>query len=168
MSTFADIPVRANDDDITADWFNALRLAGIIASKYYDAVCGSGGSAGGCTHASLAAALADSAILAGSRILVISSETTATINTISKANIAIEFAPGITFTAGAATTCIQISAGGVRIRGARFSGFSRGVQIDNGYNNCFILENRFASCTDPVFDLNSTPNNVIFNNLSEL
>lgn len=134
------------------------------AAYAFDAVVGSGS---GCTHATLAAALADAAVVAGSRILVTSSATIATMVTVSKANMLIEFSPGVTYTAGAATKAITLGAAGNRIRGGRFSGFATAIEISNTFNNQFVTECRFASCTTDVDDLNTTPNNVIVNNITE-
>lgn len=126
------------------------------------------GSAAGCTHSTLAAALADSAVVAGSRILVTLSATVDTSAiTISKANLLIDFAPGVTYTAGTSTTCFTISAAGVRIRGARFSGFTTAITVSSTYNYCYITECRFASCTNEVTEADATPNNVIIGNITE-
>lgn len=127
------------------------------------------GSEGYCTHATLTAALADTTnVPAGSRILVVSN---ATINTsaisLNVANLYIEFAPGVTYTAGTSATGLTIAAAGIRIKGGRFSGFTTGISISNTFNNNFITECRFASCTSDVVDNNTTPNNVIFGNITE-
>jgi hypothetical protein len=120
-----------------------------------------------CTHANLAAALADSAVPAGSRILVVSNQTLAATISVTKANMYIEFAPGVTLTAGVATTGITLGAAGNRIQGARLSGFTNGISITNTFNNNFIMGCRFASCTNEVVDNNTTPNNVVLGNISE-
>jgi hypothetical protein len=149
----------------TAAHFNAA-FADIDAFKLvYKAVVG---SVAGCTHATLSAALADSAVVAGSRILVTSSETVNTSAiTISKANLLIEFMPAISFTAGTSTGGLTISAAGVRIKGGRFSGFTNAITISSTYNYCFVTECRFASCTNQVVESDSSPNNVIMGNITE-
>lgn len=130
----------------------------------YTAVVGSGAF---CTHADLATALADSGVAAGSRILVTESQTIDTTISITKANIQIDFLPGVTFTQGAATTGITVGAAGCRIKGGRFSGFTTAISISSSYNYNFITECRFASCTNEVTEVDSAPNNIIANNISE-
>jgi hypothetical protein len=125
------------------------------------------GAASYCTHATLALALADSNVPAGSRILLLDNATITSTMTISKANLLIEFAPGVTYTNSAAGTCLTVAAGGTRIMGGRFSGFTTGISISNTFNNNFIKNCRFASCTSDVTDNNTTPNNVISDNISE-
>lgn len=126
------------------------------------------GSASGCTHATLAAAISDVNITAGSRILVTENYT---VNTsaisISKANLVIEFLPGVTYTSGTSATGITIAAAGNRIKGARFSGFTTAISISATFHYNFITECRFASCTNEVVEVDASPNNVILGNITE-
>lgn len=125
--------------------------------KIYQAIVGSGD---GATHASLAAALADAGVVAGSRILVTESQALAATINITKANLLIEFQPGVTFSKDTANTGISIQADGVRIRGGRFSGFSTGgdkaIEVQAGSDYTFITECRFASCDTEVDDAADT------------
>jgi hypothetical protein len=125
------------------------------------------GSTNDCTHSSLELALADPAIVSGDKILVVESATLNTPVTISKSNIAIEFGSGVTYTNGTATTCFIVSASGTRISKARFSGFTTAITISSSYQNNFVTECRFASCTNEVTEDDSAPNNVIAMNLTE-
>lgn len=126
------------------------------------------GSEAYCSHANLTAALADSAVTAGSKILVVTGETVNTTGiSISKANLQIEFMPGITFTAGTSAKALIIGAAGVRIKGGRFSGFTTAIEITDTFNFNFVKECRFASCTTDIDDLNTTPNNVFSDNITE-
>jgi hypothetical protein len=147
------IPTGAAADDYTL-----LKKAILIltnAQNIFQAVVG---STPGCTHATLAAALADAAVTAGSRILVTASEAINTMVSISKTNVLVEFQPGVTFSKGAAAKGIQLNASGVRIRGGRFSGFNGGadkaIEVAAGANYCLISECRFASNTTDIDDLN--------------
>lgn len=139
--------------------------AGVAQYTGYSAIVG---SAPYCTHADLAAALADAAVTAGSKILVVSNQT---INTsaisIAKANLQIEFMPGVTFTNGSAGTGLAIAAGGVRIKGGRFSGFTIAISIGATFQFNFITECRFVSCASEVVEVDSAPVNVVANNITE-
>lgn len=128
----------------------------------WDAVVG---TSNGCTHATLALALAS--VSAGARILIVSDDTLNSTLTISNNNIELVFAPGVTYTNGTAGTGITVAATGIRVKGGRFSGFTTAISISNTFNANFISECRFATCTNDVTDNNSTPNNAIFGNITE-
>lgn len=130
----------------------------------YTAIVGAGAYA---THATLAAALADTNVAAGSKILVCDSQTINTTISIAKANISIDFLPAVTFTNGTAGTGITVAAGGVRIKGGRFSGFTTAINISATFQYNFVMECRFSSCTAEVTEADSAPINVITNNISE-
>lgn len=137
--------------------------AAAASSALYNAVVGAGG-----THATLPLALA--AASAGWKIYVADS---ATINTgggatVSTDNTQIDFGPGVTYTKGTLTgTALDINAVGVRINGARFSGFTTAIQVESGKNFNFVKECRFNLCTTQINDLNSAPNNVYSDNITE-
>jgi hypothetical protein len=130
----------------------------------YSAIVGSSSFA---THPNLAAALGDAAVLAGSKILITENATINTTITISKANIALDFLPGVTLTNGTAGTGVSVEAAGCRIKGGRFSGFSTAISIASGHQYNFVTECRFASCTTEVAEADAAPVNVINNNISE-
>lgn len=156
--------IRANSDTkkieayINAGWQDLNNYTGYAAIV---------GSAAYCTHADLAAALADAAVAAGSKILVTASETLNTTLTMSKINYQIDFLPGVTLTNGTAGTGITVAAGGCRIKGGRFSGFTTAISISATFQYNFITECRFASCTNEVTEVDGTPNNLIFANITE-
>jgi hypothetical protein len=126
------------------------------------------GSSSGCTHATLAAAISDVGIVAGSRILVTENYTVDTSPiSISKANLQIDFSPAVTYTAGTSVTGITIDAAGIKIRGGRFSGFTTAISISSTFNYNWITECRFATCTNEVVEVDATPNNVILGNITE-
>lgn len=149
----------------TAANFNAAFADKDAFGLTYHAIVG---SSSGCTHANLAAALSDVAILAGSKILVTESQTINTSSiSISKNNIEIIGLPAVTYTSGTSATGITIAASGVRIKGLRFSGFTTAISISSTYNYNFITECRFASCTNEVVEVDATPNNVILGTITE-
>lgn len=124
-----------------------------LAAQYNAIVKSSGG-----THTSLAAALADIAVPAYSRIYVASNESISIPVQVTKNGVRIEFAPGVTFTkAAAAARAIQVSADDVRIENGRFVGFNgvgeSGILIDAGSSRTRILNNNFAACTTDIDDL---------------
>lgn len=155
----------ANGVPATAANFNA---AFADFDAFYFAYSAIVGSASGCTHATLAAAIADVNVTTGSRILVTEDYT---VNTsaisISKANMQIDFLPSVTYTNGTSATGISIDAAGNKIRGARFSGFTTAISIAATFHYNFITECRFASCTNEVTELDSAPNNIILGNITE-
>lgn len=118
-----------------------------------------------CTHTTLAAAIA--AVSAGDRILIVSNLDIATSVTINKANLLIEGMPGVTINEDGAATGFIISAAGVRLKSLRFLDFTTAISITDTFNNNFITECRFNNCTTEINDLNTTPNNVLFMNLTE-
>jgi len=157
--------IRYNNDNNVFEGFANSNWGSLGGYNGFAAITG---SASFCTHATLAAALADVAVVAGSRILVTESETVATTNSVTKANMHIEFLPGVTLTQGAATTGIDIGAAGCRIKMGRFSGFTtNAINIQATFQNNFVTECRFASCTAEVTEADAAPNNVIANNITE-
>ena len=130
----------------------------------YDAVIG---SLPYCTHATLAAAVADASLGAGSRVLIVSDATLNATVTLNKANWLIEFAPGVSYTNGTAGTGLDIAAGGIRIRGGRFVGFTIAVNIGATFQYNFITECRFNTCTAEVEEDDATPVNFYATNITE-
>lgn len=128
-----------------------------VAFQGFNAVVGTGA---GATHPTLAAALADVLVTAGSRILI---KEDATINAtiqVTKHNIELKFMPGVTYSKGTATTCIQVSADGFKMYGGRFAAWSVGgdkaILIDATSDYSMIRDVRFASCDTEIDDLAST------------
>lgn len=167
-ATAAAASATAANGSQTAAAASAVAAAASAAAVYrlYQAIVG---GLTGCTHANLAAALADVTLVAGSRVLVVSNETVDTAPiTLSKTNWLVEFLPGVTFTQGTSTTGLSITASGVRIKGGRFLNFTTtAINIDAAAQNNFVTECRFANCTNEVIEAGSAPNNVIMMNISE-
>lgn len=156
--------IRYNSDTNSFEGYQNSSWSSLGGYTGYAAIVG---SASFCTHATLAAALADSAVTAGSKILVTSDETLNSTVSVTKADMRIEFMPGVTFTNGSAGTGISIGAAGVRIIGGRFSGFTLAINITTGFNFNFINECRFVSNTTNWTEADPTPNNSILNNIFE-
>lgn len=139
-------------------------LDGLTAkfAPYYDAVVG---SIAGCTHSTLAAAIA--AASPGWRILIVSDLTVNTTISVNVANLQIESKPGVSFTNGTAGTCLTLAASGIKLLNNRFSGFTTAISITDTFKNHVIMGNRYATCTNLVTDNNTTPNLVDLGNLEE-
>jgi hypothetical protein len=119
----------------------------------FDAVVGAGS---GCTHATLAAALADAALTTNVTVLLRDSQTLATTIAMSKAGWRIKARPGVTLTAGVATTAIAVTAANCVIEGLRFSGFATAVSFSAAADYGRVLNCNFATCTTEVDDSSAT------------
>ncbi len=115
------------------------------------------GSAAGCTHTTLALALADSAVTNGMEIVLTASFSLTSTLTISK-SVKIRGLPGVTITKGApATTGLSLDATGITIEGLRFAGYTAGgnvaVSLLATATYCRVRNNNFAAGTDTeVYD----------------
>ena len=135
-----------------SDWIDWLDIC-TSKSTGFDAVVG---SLPNCTHADLNAVMADSAIPQGAKINVVTDLNPTLTQQITKNNCEIIFRPGVNFNfASSATTGLQLSAAGIRIRGGRFVNWTtQAILIDAGSNYCFIVENRFVNNAVDVTDNN--------------
>jgi hypothetical protein len=155
------------------NWLKYLESATdvLIASNLeFDAIVG---SAPGCTHATLAAAVA--AASAGWKVLVTESANVAARITLNKADMEIMFKPGVVFTKTGDTVCFEYSTARVKVRGGRYVGWTGGSnkvhRLLSGADYCSILENVFGAGTteevdDAAVDDDKKP--VVANNLSEV
>ena len=141
---------------------------GATGSREWDAVVGDS-SLLGVTHETLKAALDDSGILAGSKILVLRDETISNTPSIDKNDIELVFKPGVTFTKGTSLKGLIVNANGCRVKGARFADFSTGgdigIEIAAGKVYNFVNENRFSNCDTSISGV--VGNNVVTNNIEE-
>lgn len=111
------------------------------------------GTADGCTHATLAAALADAALTTNVTVYVTLSATIATSIAMAKAGWEVEFAPGVTYTAGGATVCFTVSAARCSFKRARLTGFTTGFLFQAGGLHGRVADCYFtSSMTDNVDD----------------
>lgn len=85
------------------------------------------GSAPYCTHATLAAAVADSGTQVNSRVLLTESYTVPTTITLTKAGWRISAYPGVTYSNGAAGTGFNVQAANIEFSQLRLSGFTTGM-----------------------------------------
>jgi hypothetical protein len=115
----------------------------VAAGKQYAAIVG---STADCTHANLAAALADSAVPAGSKILQKVSETAATRYSVSKSDIRIECMPGVSFSKNGDTVCFEVSGARFKLTDGRILGFTASG------DNASILSTSFGVGTDTEVD----------------
>lgn len=108
------------------------------------------GSAAYCTHATLTAAVADSGVGSNINVLVTESLTLASTINLTKSGWKIFFAPGVTYTSGAATTGISMQAANIEVWRARFSGFTTAITCTSAWTYGRVLFTNFATCTTEV------------------
>jgi plastocyanin len=112
------------------------------------------GSAPGCTHATLAAAIAAAA--PGWKILVTESANIAARVALNVADIEILFKPGVVYTKTGDTVCFEYTSARIKVRGGRFVGYTVAGNIVHRYmagaDYCHLLESIFAVGTDTDVD----------------
>ncbi len=118
-------------------------------AAFYDAVIG---SADYCTHATLTAALADTALTTNVRVLLTASATLAATYAMSKAGWRVDALPGVTLTAGVATVAFTVTAARCQFKGIKFVGFTTGVLLSSGATYARIADCYFATTTTNVND----------------
>ncbi len=132
----------------------------------YDAIVGTGG-----THADINAVVADVAILEGSKILVVTTQTLNSTQIISKNGLLFDFIPRAEVLKGTANTGIQITGERVRLTNARFRNFSVGgdkaLDLTAASKNCYIHGNMFNNNNAPEITDAGT-NNTLANNIVEV
>lgn len=122
--------------------------AAININRAYDIVVGSGP---GSTHTTLAEAVADANYGTNQRVLITASATPASTIVLSKAGWRITMAPGVSYTAGAATG-IQISANAVELYNWRMVGYTTAVQFLIGGTYGRVMTTWFNTCTTEIDD----------------
>lgn len=106
------------------------------------------------THATLAAALADSNVPNVCRILLLDSQNIGTTINVNK-SARIEALPGVTYTNSSAGVCFSMNAANAEVRNLRFSGFTTAIQAASGGGGSAwtygrVLFCNFASCTTDI------------------
>lgn len=129
------------------------------------------------THTTLAAALADSLVVSGHRILVVADQAVSTAVNITKANLHIVFAPGVTMnadTTGGAFSAFTVNANGVIIENARFARTAGGNALtalnipSAGISYCKFLFPVFATTVGTQYlDQSTNQNNLLLGEISE-
>lgn len=121
------------------------------ALKEFNAVVG---TSDGCTHDTLADAIADAA--PGWKILVTESANIAARVALNIADIEILFKPGVVYTKTGDTVCFEYSSARIKVRGGRFVGYTTSGDIVHKYlsgaDYCHLLESIFAVSTDTDYD----------------
>jgi hypothetical protein len=96
-----------------------LASASVAVQKIYDAIVGAGP---GCTHATIAAAMA--AVSPGARILVVDSSSLSAAIACNKANVEVHLKPGVVISKNTASKAFDVTASGFKLHGGKISGFS--------------------------------------------
>ncbi len=114
------------------------------------------GSAAYCTHATLAAAVADGGVGTNINVLLTESQTIATTVSLTKAGWHISALPGVTLTKSGAVTGLSCEADGIHLVGIRFSGWSSGgdraVYCTAAWTYGRVLFCNFLNCGTEVDD----------------
>lgn len=140
---------------ICSAWINYFDSSIDIISSAglaYDFSIGTGG-----TYPDINSAMADSAVVAGSRLLILNSLSLTTTQVVNKNNIAIDMVPGAVLTDGGAATGVEFSGTRCRIKGGKMSGFSvAAIKIDVAANYARVGEMNFVSNTTDINDVSGT------------
>jgi hypothetical protein len=114
------------------------------------------GSADYCTHATLAAAVADSGVGTNIRVLLTESANISSTISLTKAGWKIEALPGVTYTKSAVATGISVAAANIEISRLRMAAWSTGgdkaVAFAAGGTYGRVLYCNFSSCDTEVDD----------------
>lgn len=118
------------------------------------------GAADYCTHATLAAAVADAGVGTNVRVLLAESQNISSTIHLTKAGWAIECLPGVTYTKSGVATCISVEAEGVTIKGLRFAAWSTGgdkaVTGTSAWAYGRVLFCNFSACDTEIDDSSAT------------
>ncbi len=131
------------------------------------------GSANYCTHATLAAAVADSGLGTNIRVLLAESANIASVINLTKAGWKIEALPGVTYTKTGGTTCISVQAANIEINRLRFATWSTGgdkaITYTAGGTYGRVLFCNFLNCDTEIDDASAPANKkpIILGNISE-
>ncbi len=133
--------------NIVSQWINRL------GANAYTVVVG---SAAYCTHATLAAAIADSGVGTNINVLLTESASIGTMITLTKAGWRITALPGVTYTKSGGTTCISVQAANVTITGLRFASYATGgdkaITGTSAWTYGRVLFCNFSACDTEVDD----------------
>lgn len=139
-------------------------------ANHFDVTVGAGAD---CTHATLAAAVADADVGTNITVLIRDSADIDTTIDLTKAGWKIYARPGVTYTKDGVTDCISIEAANIEIHGLRFAGFSTGgdkaIDMTVAADYCRIMSCNFSSCDTEIDDtsVNAGKKPVLFGNITE-
>ncbi len=109
-----------------------------------------------CSHATLAAAVADTGLGTNLNILIAESASISTTIHLTKAGWKITAAPGVTYSKGSTSTCISVEAANVEINRLRFSAFGSGgdkaITGTSAWQYGRVLFCNFFSCDTEIDD----------------
>lgn len=124
--------------------------------EHYDAIIDDTGTNAAATHDTLALAVADGALGANARVLILASQTINTTVDLTKSYWRITCAPGVTFTKGSVTTGISMNAEGIEWFNGRFVGFTTGgdkaIALTAQADYAKVIGTRFVVSTDTEID----------------
>lgn len=123
----------------------------LLNSPAYDLIIGTEPF---CTHATLAAAVADSNTSTNLKVLLMASASATLASTVllTKSGWRIEAMPGFTFTAGAATVAVSVRAANISLVSLRYSGFASAITFNSSGTYCRVKDNNYVSCTKGLDD----------------
>ena len=134
------------------EWIDYLESVTDTTSGVFSLYQAFVGSGPGATHADLNAVMADGAIAAGARILVLSSATINTVQQITKHRVQIDFQPGVIYTKGSAINALEVNADYVRIIGGQFDNWTgvgaAPIKILVGSDHTKIRDSHFKASND--------------------
>ncbi len=114
-----------------------------------------------CTHATLAAAVADSAVGTNVRVLLTDSQNITSTVHLTKAGWRIEGLPGVTYTKSGTITGISCEAANIEIRNMRFAAWSSGgdkaISGTSAWQYGRVLFCNFNNCDTEVDTASTTP-----------
>lgn len=131
------------------------------------------GSASYCTHATLAAAVADAGLSTNIRVLLAESQSISSTIHLTKAGWQIEALPGVTYTKSGVATCISVEAARVEITRLRFAAWSTGgdkaITGTSAWTYGRVLFCNFSNCDSTVDDASAPADMkpIVLGNISE-
>lgn len=140
------------------DLIDARSFSSFIASSTYpgyDVIVGGGGVIGA-THATIAAAVADSAVGNNVRVLLADSQTLPnSAVALTKSGWNIDALPGITYTSGGSSSAIGFQALRLQLNRLRFASFNSAITFNSSGGYARIRDCYFNGCTTTVDTTNA-------------
>ena len=142
----------------TDEWIKYFEQQSDAFAAEYDVIIGSGPEA---THATLQNAVDDVLLGTNLRVLIKDDATINTTISLTKARWRLEFAPGVVYTKGTATTGLSFEAEGIVLNYGRFIGWTvasdKVIDQQIAAEYCSIRASRFGPSTDTEVDQNDVP-----------
>lgn len=113
------------------------------------------GAAAYCTHATLAAAVADSGVGTNVQVILTDSQSISSIIHLTKAGWSIQALPGVTYTKSGIATGISVEANGITIQGLRMVGWStagdKAITGTTAWTYGRVLFCNFSNCDTEIY-----------------